>query len=121
LNLGLYKAEGKYTLKAEGRDIGEIELRVEFDSTQTWSWHLVGDARVLARTEAESEIIEALRVLGAADAESVAKATGKTRPGVQTTLKRLREQGRISWKQDEDNNGKIIYGPWEGKKEEGEE
>lgn len=120
LNLGLYRHDGKCTLKAEGRDIESTEWRVEFDSQQTWSWHLVGDARELARSESEAEIIEALRVLGEADAESVAKAVGKTRPAVQMVLKRLRDQRRISWKPSGDSSRKILYGLWEPEDEKGE-
>ena len=112
INLGIYKKDGTYTLMTEGRDIGGEELRIAFDANETWSWHLVGDARKLAQSEAESEIIDALEVLGTADARALADAVGKTRPAVQKALKRLREQRRIAWKKEKGSNNKIIYGPW---------
>lgn len=113
LNIGLYKENGVHLLRTEGRDIGEAELRVKFDAVDTWSWHLLGDAREMARTEAEEEIRGALEELGPADAGRIAKHLGKKRPGVQKILKRLREQKKIPFTNDEKDSGKIIYGPWE--------
>jgi hypothetical protein len=113
LNIGLYKEKGVYILRAEGRDIGETELRVEFDAINSWSWHLLGDAREMAATEAEEEIEAAIRDLGPSDAGKIAKHLGKSRAAVQRIIKRMRERKKVSFKRDENDSGKILYGPWE--------
>lgn len=94
-NIGLYKADATRLLKAEGRDIEPLELRIEFDAAFTWAWQLVGDARQLARDEAEAAVIDALRVLGRSDAGPIAREVDKTRQTVTETLKRLRQAGKV--------------------------
>ncbi|HET8626912.1 MAG TPA: AAA family ATPase [Thermomicrobiales bacterium] len=97
-NLGLYKVDGHYLLKGEGRDVAEFELRVHFDPTDTWCWHLDGDARQLARDEAEATILAALDDLGEVDVAAIAAAVGKDRTTAQRHLQRLREGGRVTWR-----------------------
>lgn len=98
VNLGLYKTEDIHLLKAEGRDIEETELRIEFDAAETWAWQLLGDARQLARQEADRAIFDALEVLGEADAGMIAKETGKDRSTINTNLKRLRTSGMVNYR-----------------------
>jgi len=96
VNIGIYREDGQHTLKAEGRDIEAQELRVEFDAGRTFAWHLVGDARELARGEAETEILETMNALGGkGDVEAITKALGKDRTTVQRHLKRMFEDGRL--------------------------
>lgn len=111
VNIGLYRDEsGTYTLKAEGRDIENQELRIALD-IPSLSWGLVGDARLLARQEADGEILEALDSLGEADAGTVARGCGRARPTVIRVLKRLANDGTIvSRSAKVDGRSKILYG-----------
>ena len=95
LSIALYKTEAGHVLKAEGRDIGEAELRIEFDAIETWTWSVKGDARVLARDEADQEVTDALRRLGKVDAGTVARETGKSRVAARKNLERLRQGGLV--------------------------
>jgi len=107
--LGLYKTEDGYTLKAEGRDIEPLELRVALDA-QTLTWGLVGDARKLAKEETEGELLDTLGKLGEADAGSLARELGKDRSRVQRLLKRLEGEGRVSSRAEKTTHGKkILY------------
>lgn len=94
--LGLYKNDTGFTLKAEGRDIPEIELRIEFDAATTWAWHLVGDARQIAKQEADSEILDILDEMGEADAGTIARELGKSRIAVRSSLKSLANRGIVN-------------------------
>jgi hypothetical protein len=99
LNLAIYKLpNGNHELRGEGRDIEELALRVAFDVT-TFSWKVVGDARALARSEAEQEILDALAELGEANPKRIAAVLEKSRAAVQMVLKRMREQGRIKFRE----------------------
>ena len=111
-NLGLYKnADGTFDLKAEGRDIGEVDLRISFDAELTWCWQCQGDARDVRRAEVEDRIIEALDLLGGeAEAATIAHEINVARATVSSHLKRMREQGKVGYKVV--NTGKarkIIY------------
>ncbi len=107
-NLGLYKnTDGTFDLKAEGRDIGEVDLRISFDAEVTWCWQCKGDARDVRRAEAEDRILEAIALLGGeADATAIAKEIDIARPTVATHLKRMREQGTVGFRTV--NTGKAI-------------
>lgn len=94
VNLGLYKTEDGYTLKAEGRDIEPLELRIALD-VPTLTWALVGDARQLAKADAEGELLEALEELGEADAGALARELDKSRVAVRRILKRLESDGKV--------------------------
>ena len=110
LNIGLYKDESGFKLAGEGRDIEEFELKIEFDAVDTWKWQLVGDARQIAREQAENEIIEALEGLVKADAGAIAKEVGKARQTVNTTLKRMRKDGKLHFESVETSGGnKFTY------------
>jgi hypothetical protein len=99
-NLGLYKnTDGTFDLKAEGRDIGEVDLRISFDADLTWCWQSQGDARDVRRAEAEDKILEAIEVLGGeADASAIANEIDTSRSTISTHLKRMREQGTVGYK-----------------------
>jgi len=111
-NLGLYKnADGTFDLKAEGRDIGEVDLRISFDTEVTWCWQCKGDARDVRRAEAEDRILEAIALLGGeADATAIANEIGIARPTVSTHLKRMREQRTVDFRTVRTGKAsKIIY------------
>jgi DNA-binding transcriptional ArsR family regulator len=107
-NMGLYKqGDGTFVFKAEGRDIGEIDIKVEFDKELTWAWQCVGDAKDLRRIEAENRITETILMLGeGADASAIAQELGMTREAVQVNLKRMREEGIISFRYE---GKRILY------------
>jgi len=92
INVGLYKNEDRtFELVGEGRDIPEFDFRVSFDKETTWAWQLEGEAQDLRRKEAEAKILEALELLGEADASSIAKQTDTSRVAVNGHLKRMRD------------------------------
>lgn len=92
VNIGLYKNEdGTFDLMGEGRDFEEFDVRVKLDKEQTWAWHCLGEAQDIRRVEAEKRIIEALGLLGSADALTIANEIDTTRPNVNMHLKRMRE------------------------------
>ena len=92
VNIGLYKNEDTtFELIGEGRDIPEFDFRVSFDKEATWAWQLEGEALDLRRHEAETKIIEALELLGEADAQAIADQADTTRANANIHLKRMRE------------------------------
>lgn len=92
VNIGLYRNEDTtYELIGEGRDIPEFDFRVSFDKEATWVWQLEGEAQDLRRHEAEVKIIEALELLGVADAQAIADQADTTRANANMHLKRMRE------------------------------
>lgn len=98
VNIGLYKNEdGSCDLKAEGRDIGEVDLAIEFDAEQTWAWQCKGDARELRRDATEERITNALEDLnGEADIYEIAGALGVHRQTVHPQLERMKGRKLIS-------------------------
>lgn len=109
INLGFYKSEAGYTLLSEGRDIEGAELRLEFDMV-AWAWRLVGDARQLARSEADGDARAALRTLTEADASTVGREMGKSRIAAQTALRRLVADGQATKRTAKDKKGsRVMY------------
>jgi archaellum biogenesis ATPase FlaH/DNA-binding transcriptional ArsR family regulator len=99
-NIGLYKNnDGTCSLKAEGRDIPWVELRIKFDNEETWSWQLLDDDRDIRRVEAESRILKVLERLGKASASDIAEELQISRPTAYTHLKRMRTEGRVKCKE----------------------
>ncbi len=95
--LGLYKnPDGRgATLRITGRDIEDAQLAIEFDAP-TCAWQLLGDAREVAATEAQEEVIAALEALGGkATAGELAKEVGLSRQTARRHLERLTATGRI--------------------------
>jgi len=96
--IGLYRDRnsGDHCLLSESRDAPELELRVEFEKAQTFSWQLVGNLRELAKSEAEEDALAALQNLGGeADVASIAKQVGKTYSPVYRTVKRMAAAGLL--------------------------
>jgi hypothetical protein len=109
INLGLYRADGVSTLKGEGRDVDALELRIALD-IPTLTWDLVGDARALARNEADEEALAAVKALGEGDAGAVARELGKSRTRVQVALKRLAREGKLASRVEKSGRvSKIVY------------
>jgi len=109
VNLGLYRTEGGYILKGEGRDFEPVELRLALD-TPTLTWGLVGDARKIAKEENENELLTTLAKLGEADAKTLAGEMGKSRQAVHSVLRRLGQEGKVTSRGEQVGKGrKILY------------
>jgi hypothetical protein len=111
--VGLYKdrGSGDYCLLSESRDAPELQLKIEFDAAQTYSWHLVGNLNEIARSEAEDDILSALEGLEEADAGSIAKELGKTYKAVWKTCKVLKARGSLQTRMVKTTSGstKLLY------------
>lgn len=107
--LGLYKKDGKHVLEAEGRDIEDASMRLDFDADGSWGYLLVGDHRRINRDESDTEIIRAVAELGEADAKAVADALNKTRQTVHPHLRRLVVDGRLTEIRDPAHNQRILF------------
>jgi len=109
VNLGLYRTEGGYILKGEGRDFEPVELRLALD-IPTLTWGLVGDARKLAKEENENELFSTLSKLKEADAKTLAGEMGKSRQAVHSVLRRLEGEGKVTSRGEQAGKGrKILY------------
>ena len=75
-------------------------MSIQFDAIDPWAWQLVGDARLLARDEADRQVIDALRLLGEADVTAVAEAIGKRRTAANERLIRLAGAGKVIARQE---------------------
>jgi hypothetical protein len=95
VSLGIYKEEGNYLLRGEGRDIEGFSLRVEFDFKSSWAWQFVGDAKDTLRDEAEGRVLAALRMFGEADADALAGHLEVSRQKVKERLEKLFAAGRV--------------------------
>jgi RecA-family ATPase len=93
VNIAIFKDHDRVTLKAEGRDIEEKDLRIEFED---FRWKLRGDAYELAKTEANEEVLEALSRLGESDAGTVAREIGWNRTVAWRRLKDLELNKRVA-------------------------
>jgi hypothetical protein len=109
VNIGLYRDQGRYILRGEGRDISEFEQRVEWDRADTWKWLLVGDENEISAKEAQGEIVAAVGRLGEADCNAIAAELGKSRQAVQKHLPALRASGRLAYRRAPGR--KLLYRP----------
>jgi len=111
--VGLYKdrSSGDYCLLSESRDAPELQLKVEFDAAQTYSWQLVGNLNEIAKTEAEDDILAALEDLEEADVGSIAKELGKSHTPVWKTCKALHARGLLLSRPARTTSGstKLLY------------
>jgi hypothetical protein len=95
-NIGLYKnSDGTCSLKAEGRDILEVDMRIKFDAEVTWAWQYIGDDRDIRRVEAENRILEVIESLGKAYTSDIAKELGISRPTIYSHLKRMTAEEKV--------------------------
>jgi len=108
INLGLYKTDSGSVLKSEGRDIGEEELRLKFDVLARYSWQLVGDARKLAKTEAEQAVLDVLAKIEPADTAALARAMSKARQTVAATVKRMVSDGLVTETTEKRGNATVL-------------
>ncbi len=108
INLGLYKTDSGSVLKSEGRDIGEEELRLKFDVLARYSWQLVGDARKLAKTEAEQAVLDVLAKIEPADTAALARAMSKARQTVAATVKRMVSDGLVAETTEKRGNATVL-------------
>jgi RecA-family ATPase len=111
VNLGLYRDEGGFNLKGEGRDIEQFSLRLCFDRQTTWCWQLIGDSRKVDDAEVDKETLEALRALGEADAATVAEALGKHRTTVSRRLILMANSGLVIPREESAGRGRprVLY------------
>ncbi|MFC1993060.1 ArsR/SmtB family transcription factor [Chloroflexota bacterium] len=82
-----------------------MELRVKFDSEDTWAWQCLGDGRDIRQVEAETRILEVIETLGEADAKDIAEDLGISRPTIYAHLKRMRSEGRVGYEKVETASG----------------
>jgi len=111
---GLYRKRGERgaTLQVTGRDVDDAELAVEFDPV-TFCWQLLGDAREIARTDAQEEVLDVLQQFGedGADASSVGAATDRSRVAARKILERLIDDGKVFRKETSVKGGgrRVLY------------
>lgn len=72
---------------------------------------MVGDAKALARSEAEQKIMDALAVLGEADAATIASHLEKSRQAADKVAKRMAKEGKLNTQVICPNRGgvKVLY------------
>ncbi len=95
--IGLVRERGKRgaTLRVTGRDVEERDLAIEWDPT-TCSWHLLGDAQEVARSQGKQEVLEALEQLGGeATVKEISEHLGKNKGQVSKILASLACEGRV--------------------------
>ncbi len=66
-----------------------------FDAHDSWKWKLIGDARVVAREEADEGALFALSSLGEATAAAVASAVGRSEQKTRERLNALVQLGKV--------------------------
>jgi DNA-binding transcriptional ArsR family regulator len=96
VNLGMYKTEDGFRLRGEGRDIEPCDYAIRFDAFGNWKWEMIGDARALAKDEADQELLLALAHLKEAQAESLAEFVNKDVSTVRARLKGLLGAGKVA-------------------------
>jgi hypothetical protein len=109
VNLGLYREQGGYLIRGEGRDVGEFTLPIAFDNKATWAWQPRENAEAAhasaMQEAADREVIVALQTLGEATAEDVAIFVGKSPRAVATRLRRLASAGVVRARADRRDEG----------------
>jgi hypothetical protein len=95
VNLGLYREEGQFLLRGEGRDIQEFSLGLKFDPVDTWCWQ-VGEERRTPQQDAEFETMQAVHSLGGqVTASGIAELLGLTLEGARQRLQKLVKQKHL--------------------------
>ncbi len=103
----LYKEQGKRGAKLAitGRDVDTTELKLDFDKTGFY-WNCEGPAYEVEMTERRNETIEALKVLGEADAPTLAKEMGLDK---ENTRKRLNDLCNAGLVQSREMLGRVLF------------
>ena len=106
--LALYKEQGKpgAVLIGRGRDIQEINLKLQFDQS-TSCWQSEGDAREISLTERRQAILDVLRILGKAQSTVIANTVGANHSN---TFRRLQDLVNAGLVTRETKDGKVLYG-----------
>lgn len=93
VNLGLYRGEGGYTFKGEGRDMDNLSLPVSFDAHGSWEW-TTGQANPPVDS-AEADVLQAVSVLGEADVDLVAECACVSKSTASKHLRNLAQRGVV--------------------------
>lgn len=81
------RGDGSATLHLTGRDVEEVQLAVEFRAA-TCTWHVLGDAREVAATREQRDVLELLAA-GPKSAAAVGKALGISYDAALKRLQRM--------------------------------
>jgi hypothetical protein len=78
--MGLYRERNEETavLKITGRDLSDCELALRWDAAR-FRWECQGEAKGVAGSARQQEVIDALKTLGKAQLRDLADATGQSR------------------------------------------
>lgn len=103
----LYKEQGKRGAKLAitGRDVDTTELKLDFDKTGFF-WNCEGVAYEVEMTERRNETLEALKMLGEADAPTLAKEMGLDK---ENTRKRLNDLCNAGLVQSREMLGRVLF------------
>jgi hypothetical protein len=99
LLVGLSKRDSRVTLQATGRDVPEQELALRF-TPDVCAWELLGDAREVARQEAEEAFLGLLNDVGEVDIKGAVEALKGDRTKWQKVAKRLHASGDVDVRTD---------------------
>src|SRR5512142_3508369 len=93
---GLYRERGKAGAKLAitGREIAERTLALTMD-WEMGCWHMDGDADVIAVTDCQQEILDALESLGRAKLAEIARMVGQDRSNTHKRLQELTNDGIV--------------------------
>jgi hypothetical protein len=95
VNLGIYRQDGVYSLRGEGRDLEAINLGLTFDAHGSWTWIARDNSNDLAQAQADRDLLDALRQLGPTDTAGLAAYLNKGHSTVNDRLRKLVSAGRI--------------------------
>ncbi len=103
--MSLTRTPPAYTLSVEGRDTEDAEYRMVFED---YRWKLRGNARVLAKAEAEMAVCEVLTRYGISDATFVGNQLGWHRTTAMRVLKDLEFQRRVQSETDRSPDHRVL-------------
>jgi putative DNA primase/helicase len=115
VNLGLYREQGGYLIRGEGRDVGEFTIPIRFDKETTWAWQArdaVAARSAAMRDGGDRTIIEAVRELGPSSLETIAEHVRKSPRRTADRLRKLAADGVLTAQADGEDTGgrpRIIY------------
>jgi len=106
VNLGMYRDEGGFDLKGEGRDVESFSLRLAFDRQTTWCWQLVGQSKAVDEGEIDEDICAVIRMLGETSIDVIATELGKRRSSVQKRVLLMANIGKLIAQELPTTNGR---------------